>query len=185
MSRDCGRVGRGSEGGRRAGLGEGRTSHALAALGAVAITLLLGGCSQVAALAPVGGDGLAEVRYGAIDVLLAEGVDVLEAPVCVAGAAPTRGGATAADADGAGTASGATPATAADVNGADAASGATPTAAADAGTTPVTCSGTTMSGAAITAISSTAVDATLTVRVGDDELYSGPLWTVLDEAARP
>ena len=44
----------------------------------------LGGCSQVAALAPVGGDAVAEVRYGAIDVLLANGVELLEAPTCTA-----------------------------------------------------------------------------------------------------
>lgn len=43
---------------------------------------LLPGCSQVAALAPVGGDALAEVRFGAIDVLLDRDVALLEAPVC-------------------------------------------------------------------------------------------------------
>lgn len=48
--------------------------------------LALGGCSQIAALAPVGGDAVAEVRYGAIDVLLREDIDVLEAPTCAAGA---------------------------------------------------------------------------------------------------
>jgi hypothetical protein len=44
--------------------------------------VLLAGCSQVAAIAPVGGDHLAEVRYAAIDVLLDAGVEVLTAPVC-------------------------------------------------------------------------------------------------------
>jgi len=54
----------------------------LAGVGAAAAGLLLAGCSQVAALAPVGGDREAEIRYAAIDVLLDEGVDVLTAPVC-------------------------------------------------------------------------------------------------------
>lgn len=44
---------------------------------------LLTGCSQIAALAPVGGNGLAEVRFGAIDVLQEKGIDVLSAPVCI------------------------------------------------------------------------------------------------------
>lgn len=47
--------------------------------------MMLGGCPQVAALAPVGGDEIAEVRYGAIDVLLREEVSILEAPTCTAG----------------------------------------------------------------------------------------------------
>lgn len=51
---------------------------------AFVVAPLLGGCSQLAALAPVGGDGLAEVRYGAIDVLLGESIEILEAPVCAA-----------------------------------------------------------------------------------------------------
>lgn len=45
-------------------------------------TLALAGCSQVAAIAPVGGDRLAEVRFAAGDVLVRETVDVLVAPVC-------------------------------------------------------------------------------------------------------
>ncbi|MBN9606764.1 MAG: hypothetical protein J0G30_09155 [Actinomycetales bacterium] len=44
--------------------------------------LALTGCSQIAAIAPVGGDHLAEVRYAAIDLLLHAQVDVLTAPVC-------------------------------------------------------------------------------------------------------
>ena len=51
-------------------------------LAGVALAGMLGGCSQVSALAPVGGNAIAEVRYGAIDVLLDRGVEVLEAPVC-------------------------------------------------------------------------------------------------------
>ena len=54
---------------------------------AIAITAVLGlalaGCSQIAAIAPVGGDHLAEVRYAAIDVLLASETDILTAPVCL------------------------------------------------------------------------------------------------------
>lgn len=53
-----------------------------AASGALAVVAMLAGCSQLAALAPVGGNGLAEVRFGAIDVLQREGVDLLRAPVC-------------------------------------------------------------------------------------------------------
>lgn len=48
----------------------------------VAAVLLLTGCSQIAAIAPVGGNHLAEVRYAAIDVLLDADVQVLTAPVC-------------------------------------------------------------------------------------------------------
>lgn len=57
--------------------------------------LMLAGCSQVAALAPVGGNALSEVRFAANDVLVAQGVDILEAPVCsTAGAAITCQGTT-------------------------------------------------------------------------------------------
>lgn len=45
---------------------------------------LLTGCSQVAALAPVGGDRLAEVRFASNDVLVDRAVPVLTAPVCTA-----------------------------------------------------------------------------------------------------
>ena len=44
--------------------------------------LALAGCSQVSALAPVGGDDVSEVRFATIDVLLAQGVEILEAPTC-------------------------------------------------------------------------------------------------------
>jgi hypothetical protein len=44
--------------------------------------LLLAGCSQVSALAPVGGDRVTEVRYAANDLLVTAGVDVMTAPVC-------------------------------------------------------------------------------------------------------
>lgn len=49
---------------------------------------VLAGCSQIAALAPVGGNGLAEVRFGAIDVLQQKDVAIMKAPVC----AQDRGG---------------------------------------------------------------------------------------------
>lgn len=47
-----------------------------------AMSLALAGCSQLSALAPVGGDALAEVRFGAIDALQAQRIDILTAPVC-------------------------------------------------------------------------------------------------------
>lgn len=58
------------------------------ALVAVAAALAVGlsGCSQIDALAPVGGDTLAEVRFAANDVLVAAGVEMRVAPVCTASA---------------------------------------------------------------------------------------------------
>lgn len=41
------------------------------------------GCSQVDALAPVGGAGIADMRYAINEVLLEKDVDILVAPVCV------------------------------------------------------------------------------------------------------
>lgn len=52
------------------------------ALAAVVVGNALTGCSQVAAIAPVGGGHEAEVRYAAIDILLDEGTAILIAPVC-------------------------------------------------------------------------------------------------------
>lgn len=46
------------------------------------IGVLLAGCSQIAAIAPVGGSHLAEVRYAAIDLLVDAEVEILTAPVC-------------------------------------------------------------------------------------------------------
>lgn len=61
---------------------------ARAVLCAAVPALLATGCaSQVAALAPVGGDGLASLRTAATDVLLAQGRDILQAPVCTRAAA--------------------------------------------------------------------------------------------------
>jgi hypothetical protein len=48
------------------------------------VVLALAACSQTAALAPVGGDRLAEVRFAAIDVLMDQRVELLVAPVCTA-----------------------------------------------------------------------------------------------------
>lgn len=50
---------------------------------ALAAVMSLAGCSQVAAIAPVGGDRVSNVRYAALDVLVAEGVELLTAPDCV------------------------------------------------------------------------------------------------------
>ncbi|RFA08827.1 hypothetical protein B7R54_06000 [Subtercola boreus] len=62
----------------------GRSSGAgfLAIAGVLSAVALLAGCSQVAAIAPVGGNHLSEVRYAAIDVLTTAGTPLLTAPVC-------------------------------------------------------------------------------------------------------
>lgn len=52
-----------------------------AALALIAV-LALSGCSQISAIAPVGGDRVSEVRYAALDVLAQNEVDVLAAPTC-------------------------------------------------------------------------------------------------------
>ena len=59
-----------------------RPPRAVVALVIACAAVGLGGCSQISALAPVGGNGLSEVRFGAIDVLLQKGIAVLSAPVC-------------------------------------------------------------------------------------------------------
>lgn len=48
----------------------------------VLLLLSLAGCSQVDALAPVGGDDVSMVRFAANDVLVGAGVELLTAPVC-------------------------------------------------------------------------------------------------------
>ena len=59
----------------------------LAALTTTAVIVLaLAGCSQIAAIAPVGGDHLAEVRFAANDLLLQADVELLTAPVCTTAA---------------------------------------------------------------------------------------------------
>lgn len=48
----------------------------------LAMAGLTGCASQIAALRPVGGDALAGVRTATIDLVLAQGYEFLEAPVC-------------------------------------------------------------------------------------------------------
>lgn len=50
----------------------------------LAALLLLTGCSQVSALAPVGGNRVSEVRYAVNDLLVRDGTEILTAPVCEA-----------------------------------------------------------------------------------------------------
>ena len=61
-----------------------KTGHVLGAVVAVAFAAMgLAGCaSQLEALAPVGGDDVASVRAAATDVLLANNLEILEAPTC-------------------------------------------------------------------------------------------------------
>ncbi len=59
---------------------QGITAVALGAL----VTAALSACSQAAALAPVGGDRLATVRFAANDILVQNRVSVLAAPACTA-----------------------------------------------------------------------------------------------------
>lgn len=49
---------------------------------ALLAVLALSGCSQISAIAPVGGDRVSEVRYAALDVLVQNEVDVLAVPTC-------------------------------------------------------------------------------------------------------
>lgn len=52
------------------------------AVGSALLVALLGACSQVAALKPVSGMNITGVRIAIYDVLVAEKIDVLVAPVC-------------------------------------------------------------------------------------------------------
>ncbi len=47
-----------------------------------AVLVLLSGCSEIAAIAPVGGNRLSDVRYAALDVLVDREIAILTAPVC-------------------------------------------------------------------------------------------------------
>lgn len=98
--------------------------------------LALAGCSQVEALAPVGGNHMTEIRYAAIDILLAKNIEVLVAPVC--------------EQDG----------------------------------EAVSCTGETADGQAITVTSPSDATDTVTVTVGDETIYSGKYWDILDDAVR-
>ena len=49
---------------------------------ALLAVLALAGCSQVAAIAPVGGNHLTEVRFATIDVLQQKGVSLEAVPTC-------------------------------------------------------------------------------------------------------
>lgn len=46
------------------------------------LVLALAGCSQIAAVAPVGGAHLAEVRFATADVLVANDVEIMIGPDC-------------------------------------------------------------------------------------------------------
>lgn len=66
----------------------------------VLVAFALVGCSQVDALAPVGGDQLAIVRFAANDLLVEQRVEILTAPVCAtSGDAVTCKGTTVAGED--------------------------------------------------------------------------------------
>ena len=54
----------------------------IAPLMAVAV---LAGCSQIAAIAPVGGNHLTEVRFATIDVLQEQGIALQDVPTCTRG----------------------------------------------------------------------------------------------------
>jgi hypothetical protein len=55
-----------------------RAAAAVALIGALTLT----GCSQVAALAPVGGNRATEIRFATIDVLLDHDIALMDAPTC-------------------------------------------------------------------------------------------------------
>ena len=95
-----------------------------------ASVLTMAGCSQVEALAPVGGNHMTEIRYAAIDILLAKNIDVLVAPVC------------------------------------------------EQSGEAVSCTGETAEGQTIT------VESPADATVGDETVYSGKYWDILDDAVR-
>lgn len=109
-----------------------------ASLAAVALIASLAGCSQVAAIAPVGGARVSEVRYAALDILVAQEVDILEAPTCEM-----------------------------------------------ADDRAVTCTGSTLDGDAIEVSSPADDQATLTISVGGDEVFTGTIQSVLEKAMEP
>lgn len=104
---------------------------------AALLGLALTGCSQVAAIAPVGGSREAETRFAVNDVLASQHVDILTAPVCQT-----------------------------DPQGS------------------IQCTGTTSEDAEIVGTVPAGDPAQLSVTVGSETLYSGPLQSVLDDAVR-
>lgn len=48
----------------------------------LSVLVACAGCSQTAALAPVGGAELGDLRYAVNDVLFEKGIEILVAPVC-------------------------------------------------------------------------------------------------------
>lgn len=110
----------------------------LALLPIAVLAVLLTGCSQIAAIAPVGGARLSEVRYATNDVLVDREVGILTAPVCT-----------------------------------------------EADDHAVMCEGETIDGETITAVSPADDQASLTITIGDEQLFTGDIQTVLDDAMRP
>lgn len=66
----------------RAAVAAGFAQAGLAIVVALAASSLVGCASQIDSLAPVSGDDVSAVRAATTDVLLAQQVDILEAPVC-------------------------------------------------------------------------------------------------------
>ncbi len=58
------------------------TRRAVLAVIVAAASIVIAGCSQVAALAPVSGNRITEVRFAANDVLLDRAIALAVAPVC-------------------------------------------------------------------------------------------------------
>lgn len=116
----------------------GTTRTSLRGVALLAAAALLAGCSQVAALAPVGGDRPTEIRYATIDVLLDHDVEVLEAPTCQM--AEDRA---------------------------------------------VTCTGTTVDGEEISAVSTAVDQSDFEVTVGDEVLFSGSIDEIIEKSMRP
>jgi hypothetical protein len=59
-----------------------RRSVVVACAGAALAALLAGCASQLAGLAPVGGDAMTGVRTATVDVLMSQHLGILEVPVC-------------------------------------------------------------------------------------------------------
>lgn len=103
-----------------------------------AVVLVLSGCSQIAAIAPVGGNRLSDVRYAALDVLVEKDIPILTAPEC-----------------------------------------------SESEDKAVSCVGETVGGETITVTSTAADQASFTIEVGSDTLFTGVIQDILDAAMRP